>query len=176
MLRFKRGFVEFDDAGKQERIAFEQLHAVAFAVAPAVEKRAVSSRFAVVPKLLLDEPQILLRRHAVFFIAQNGEPAQTRRASGRSTTRESCRPDAGGRVWRARRAFLIWRRRATHVVSVAPRSAVVLPAKVAKCRVSAPESMLKTFCPGNGCGWLWSTKLPFVGDAEEFRGHVEFLR
>ena len=42
MLRLQRGFVKLDNAGKQERVAFEQLDVVAFAVAPAVETARLS--------------------------------------------------------------------------------------------------------------------------------------
>ena len=170
MLRFQRGFVKFDDAGEQKRVAFEQLHVVALAVAPAVKKRAVIGDC----RLPLTEVptsfsrmncQIFLRRRAIFFIAQNGgRRARTRRASGRSRTREFCRRDAGGCVWRARRTFSVWRRRA-----VPNRQRPTCRSAGAGSRLPIGFTTLKTFCPGNGCGWLWSTKFPFRRDAKIFR-------
>ena len=38
MLRLQRRFIKLNHAGEQKRVAFEQLHVVAFAIAPAVEK------------------------------------------------------------------------------------------------------------------------------------------
>ena len=95
MLRLQRGFVKFNDAGEQERVAFEQLHVVALAVAPAMKQR--SFGIFLVPKFSRRNCQIFLRRRPIFFFAQERrKPAQTRRASGRSRTRGFCRRDAGG--------------------------------------------------------------------------------
>ena len=68
MLRLQRGLVKLDDAGQQERVAFEQLDA------GRVRRRASGGRanWTFCPRALcLNERQVLLRRGAILFIAEH---------------------------------------------------------------------------------------------------------